>query len=137
MNGISAGDRQQGYRAAMAETGVGVVLIALAGLIHLVEAPEYWGEVRYIGALFVVGAAATLASAVGILRGERWGWQLGLAVAGSMAVAYVLSRSIGIPQFREASLDKFLEPLGFGSLVVEALFVLLALRVLGRRQAAV
>lgn len=121
----------------MAETWIGVALIAIAGLIHLVEAPEYWGEVRYIGAMFVVGAMVTFASAFGILRGERWGWQLGLVAAGGMAVAYVMSRTVGIPQFREASLDKFLEPFGLGSLVVEVLFVLLAFRVLSRPSATV
>lgn len=117
---------------ATTDTWIGAGLVTLAGLVHLVEAPEYWGEVRYIGALFVVGALGAFAAAAGILRRERWGWQLGLVVAGGMAVAYVLSRTVGIPQFREASLDKFLEPFGFGSLLVEVLFVLVALRVLGR-----
>jgi hypothetical protein len=111
--------------------GGGVALLGGTGLIHLFEAPEYWGEVHYIGALFVVGAVAAIVAAFGILRGERWGWQLGLAVTGGMALAYVLSRTTGIPQFPEASLDHFLEPFGLGSLIVEVLFVVLALRVLG------
>ncbi len=122
---------------ATAETAVGVALLGAAALVHLVEAPEYWGEVRYIGALFVVGAIGAIVAAVAILRGERWGWQFGLVVAGSMAVAYALSRTVGIPQFREASLDKFLEPFGVGSLIVEGLFVLLALRVIGRGPATI
>lgn len=139
MEAIVAMERRQsqGASVSMTETWIGVALIALAGLIHLYEAPEYWGEVRYIGALFVVGAVGTGVAAVGMLRRERWGWLLGLVVAGAMAVAYVLSRSIGIPQFREASLDKFLEPVGFASLVVEVVFVLVALRALGRARPAV
>ena len=135
MEGLSAieMERQQRQTAAAsaAVTGIGATLLAVTGLIHLFEAPEYWGEVRYIGALFVVGAVVAIAAAFGILRGERWGWQLGLAVTGGMALAYVLSRTVGIPQFREASLDKFLEPFGLGSLIIEVLFVVLALRVLG------
>lgn len=130
-----AGEQRNRLAASTVEVGAGAALLVVAALIHLYEAPEYWGEVRYIGALFVVGAVGALASVLGILRRERWGWQLGLVVAGAMAVAYVLSRSVGIPQFREASLDKFLEPFGVGSLVVEALFVLLALRELGRKTA--
>ena len=135
MEGLSAieMERQQRQTAAAsaAVTGIGATLLAVTGLIHLFEAPEYWGEVHYIGALFVVGAVVAITAAFGILRGERWGWQLGLAVTGGMALAYVLSRTVGIPQFREASLDKFLEPFGLGSLIVEVLFVVLALRVLG------
>lgn len=113
-------------------TWAGAGLLGLTGLIHLVEAPEYWGEVRYIGALFVVSVIGVIAAIVGILRQERWGWQLGLLVAAALAVGYLLSRTVGIPLFREASLDKFLEPLGIASLLVNVVFVLLALRILPR-----
>jgi hypothetical protein len=138
VNNVSTMEHQQVRTTAIpaVETGIGVALLAATGLIHLLEAPEYWGEVRYIGGLFVVGAVVAIAAAFGVLLGHWWGWQLGLAVAGGMGVAYVLSRTVGIPQFREASLDKFLEPFGLGSLIVEALFVVLALRVLGRHTTA-
>jgi hypothetical protein len=36
---------------------VGLGLILATGLLHLVEAPEYYGEVKYIGALFVASGA--------------------------------------------------------------------------------
>ena len=66
-----------------------------------------------------------------MLRNARWGWMLGSTIAAANALGYILSRTAGIPQFREASLAKFLEPVGLASLLVEVLFLVLALRVLG------
>jgi len=113
-------------------TLAGVGLIAAIGVIHLVEAPEYWGEVHYIGALFVVTAIGAILAAVAIARGDRWGWALGLAIAVGDGAGYVLSRTVGIPRFRENSWETFLEPVGLASLAVEALFVILAVRLMTR-----
>lgn len=110
--------------------GFGLLLIALTGLIHLIDAQEYWNEVHYIGVLFVVTAVGTAVAAYGIARGQRWGWQLGLVIAVSNAVGYVLSRTVGIPQFRENSWSTFLEPMGLASLAVEIFFTALAVHVL-------
>ncbi len=112
-------------------TGVG--LIAATGAIHLIETPEYYGEVRYIGILFALSVIGALVSAVGIARGERWSWQLGLLVAGGSLVAYLLSRTIGIPGFRENTWEEFAEPMGLLSLLVEGAFVVLAASVLWGR----
>jgi hypothetical protein len=109
---------------------LGIVLIALTGLLHLVEAPEYLGEERYIGALFIASAVGSAIALYGIWRDQVWGWLLGIAVAGGAFVGYVLSRTVGLPRFREASWSQFLEPMGLLSLLVEGLFVVLALRVL-------
>jgi hypothetical protein len=108
-------------------------LIAAAGAIHLVETPEYYGEVRYIGILFALSVIGALVSAIGIARGERWGWQLGLVVAGGSLVAYLLSRTIGIPGFQENTWAEFAEPMGLLSLLVEGAFVILAAPVLWER----
>lgn len=52
----------------------GIVLIALVGLIHLVEAPEYFEEVTYLGILYVANVLGAGVAAVRIYRGERtWG----------------------------------------------------------------
>jgi hypothetical protein len=115
-------------------TGIG--LIAATGLIHLIETPEYLEEMRYIGMLFALSFVSALVAAVGIFRRERWGWNLGLLVAGGSLVAYLLSRTIGIPGFRENSWEEFSEPVGLLSLVVEGLFVAVAVNVLSRRAEA-
>jgi hypothetical protein len=114
---------------------LGIGLIAASGIIHLVETPEYLEEVRYIGILFAVSVVGALVAAVGIGRGERWGWVLGAVVAGGSIVAYLLSRTVGLPGFRENSWEEFAEPLGLLSLLVEGLFIVVAAMVLPVRSA--
>lgn len=109
----------------------GIGLIVLTGLIHALEAPEYLAEVAYLGVLFIINAIGGLVAAVGIARGSReWGWLLGMVVAGGALVMYALSRSVGLPGF---SGKPWFEPLGALSLLVEGLFVALAVLVLTRR----
>lgn len=110
----------------------GIGLILATGLLHLVEAPEYYEEVKYIGILFVASMIGAAAAAYGIRRDDRRGWLLGLAVAGGPFVAYVLSRTVGLPAFREASWSEALEPMGVLSLIVEGAFVALALPLVNR-----
>ncbi len=86
------------------------MLIALEGLIHLLDAPDSFEEAAYKGLLFatiVVGAAV---AAIDIYRGRGWG--LGVLIAGSAYVGYVIGRTIGLP------VDERLEPLGILSLLV-------------------
>ena len=112
----------------------GILLILATGLIHFIEAPDSFGDAIYKGLLFIANGVGAIVAAYGIYRRASWGWTLGLLVAGGALVAYVLSRTVGLPNL-EAEPDKWFEPIGAASLVVEALFVLLALWVLaqGRR----
>lgn len=111
-------------------TWSGLALMALTGLIHVVEAPEYLEEKRYIGILFIVAGIGAVISMYGIWKAQSWGWQLGVVVAGGSAAAYLASRTVGLPGFRENSWSQFLEPSGMISLVVELLFCYVAFRVL-------
>jgi hypothetical protein len=108
----------------------GMVSVALVGLLHLIEAPEYYGEVKYIGALFVLSAIGAAAAVFGIQKDLRPGWMLGAALAGSNFVAYLLSRTVGLPSFRENSWSQFAEPMGLLSLAVEAIAFVLCIRAL-------
>ncbi len=114
-------------------TWAGIGLIAGTGLVHLVETPEYFGEMPYIGVLFALSVVGALVAAFGIYRQERWGWQIGLLVAGGSLVGYLLSRTVGIPFFRENSWEAFSEPVGLLSLMVEGLFLVVAANVLSPR----
>lgn len=77
---------------------VGIVLILLTGLIHLIEGPEYLEEATYVGVLFFLNSAGSLVAALGIYRGVKsWGWGLGLLIAAGAFIAYVISRTIGLP----------------------------------------
>jgi uncharacterized membrane protein YfcA len=110
--------------------GAGISLIVVVGLIHLINSPEDLQEGSYTGLLYLANFLGALAAAVGIYRGKRWGWALGLLVAGGAFAGYVISRTVGLPGLPVET--EWLEPLGVLSLVVEALFVGLCLAI-GRR----
>ena len=102
-----------------------IAAILGAGLIHVVEARDAFGEATYKGLLFVGNGVGALAAAIGIYRHQRvLGWLLGLLVAGGAIVAYVASRTIGLPGL-PAEPDAWLEPTGVASLLCEALFLIL------------
>jgi hypothetical protein len=98
-------------------------LIAVVGLIHLYLAPEYLSEHLYIGCLFVAtGVACAFVAPRLWFRGGQAAWLLGAAVAASTLAGFLLSRTVGLPGFHEAEW----ELLGIVSIVVEALFLVLA-----------
>lgn len=101
----------------------GLALIALTGIIHVVEAPEYFEFAPYLGLSFVVNALGSAGAAYGVWRGRTWGWALGAVVAGGAFVAYLISRTVGLPGLTEA---EFFEPIGIASLIAEGGFVALA-----------
>jgi hypothetical protein len=98
------------------------LLAGTAGL-HLLLAPEYFGEKGYVGVLFLLGAAAG-----GLVAARLWmaddarAWLAGTLVAAGMAAGFVLSRTVGLPGFHEAEW----EGSGLLSLALEAGFVALA-----------
>jgi hypothetical protein len=110
--------------------GAGISLIAIVGLIHLINSPGDLEEGAYTGVLYLANFVGALAAAMGIYRGKRWGWVLGLLVAGGAFAGYVISRSVGLPGLPVET--EWLEPLGVLSLVVEALFVGVYLAILAR-----
>jgi len=117
-------------------TWAGIALIAATGLIHLIETPEYLAEMPYIGVLFALSVVGAMVAAFGIYRGERWGWTLGVLVAGGSLVGYLLSRTVGLPLFRENTWEAFAEPVGLLSLLVEGLFLGVATNVFSDRVVA-
>ncbi len=106
----------------------GVGLVAVVGLIHLIEAPEYFDEYgAFYGLAFLANAAAAAVAAVGIYGGiKSWGWTLGAVISGGAFVLYLVSRTIGLPGLTGGA---FFEPIGLLSLLVEGLFVVLYARV--------
>ena len=109
--------------------GAGISVIVIVGLIHLIDAPGDLEEAPYQGLLFLANFFGALMAATGIYRGHRWGWSLGAVVAGGAFVGYVISRTIGLPGM---SVEKWLEPLGLLSLLVEGLFIGLCLTIFVR-----
>jgi hypothetical protein len=101
----------------------GVVSILATGIIHLIDAPDSFGDAPYKGWLFYVNFVGALVSAVGILLNRRiWGWNLGFIIAALSVLGYIASRTVGLP-FIPAEPDEWLEPLGVASLIAEGLFI--------------
>jgi hypothetical protein len=112
----------------------GVALISLVGLIHLLVTPEYFGFAAYLGLLIFANFVGSMVSAVGIYQGRVWGWVLGAVMAGGAFLAYIESRTLGLPGL--PSWEPFTEPPGLLSLLLEAAFVGLVAYVLGRKRRA-
>jgi hypothetical protein len=110
--------------------GAGVSVIVIVGLIHLINSPGDLEEGSYTGLLYVANFVGALAAAIGIYRGRSWGWSLGALVSVGAFVAYVISRTVGLPGLPVE--EEWLEPLGVLSLLVEALFMGLYLTVFVR-----
>src|ERR671910_3577867 len=113
---------------------VGVALISLVGLIHLLVTLEYYGFAAYLGLLIFANFAGSMVSTLGIYQGREWGWWLGVVMAGGAFLAYIESRTLGLPGL--PSWEPFTEPPGLLSLLLEATFVALAAYVLGRKRRA-
>lgn len=103
----------------------GIILIIVTGIVHFIEAPEYFDDAAYMGALFVLNGIGSIAAAYGIYKNQKWGWMLGLLIAGGSILGYIVSRTIGMPG---VAVKEWADAIGILSLAVEGLFVLLALR---------
>lgn len=99
-----------------------IATILVTGGIHLMEARDAFSDAAYKGILFVANGLGALAASIGIVRQRPWACWLGLAVAAGAMVAYILSRTVGLPQL-PAEPDAWLEPAGIASLVAEGLFI--------------
>lgn len=101
----------------------GVFLVLLVGVIHLIEAPEHFQFAGYLGALFLLVFAGSVLAALGIFRGARsWGWTLGAVLSGVALVAYLISRTFGLPGLAEGA-GAWDEPLGSLAMILEASFL--------------
>ena len=100
---------------------LGVLTMIATGVIHLVDAPDSYTEATYKGVLFHANALGCLVVVIGLFRNDRWSWNLGLVIALGSIVAYVASRTVGLPGIA-AEPDAWLEPLGVAAVTAEALF---------------
>ncbi|MFI6061018.1 hypothetical protein [Streptomyces sp. NPDC051286] len=92
-------------------------------VIHLSLVPSHLTEMPYIGILFLVGSVVMLGVAAGlVLQRQPLGvWLIGAATSVGMIIGFLLSRTVGLPDYREAGWEP---PYGALSLVVEGIFVL-------------
>lgn len=108
-------------------------MILVSGLIHLVLSPEHFEEATYLGWLFLAEFVGALVAAFGVYQGYRWGWGLGILVAGGAFVAYFIESLIGFPGIPPEGVEALLEPPGVAAKIVEFLFLVLAVVALTKR----
>jgi hypothetical protein len=95
-----------------------VLLAAIAG-IHIALVPEHLREAPYAGVLFIALSVAALAMAILlVLRSDLVIWTTSAALVLSAMLAYIASRSIGLPSMSD-DVGDWLNPLGIAALLVE------------------
>ena len=98
---------------------------AILGLVvtaatHVPLVREHLEEAPYVGWLFVALSAVALVLALVLLRADTPAvWAVAGAVGLASVVAFVVSRTIGLPQIGD-DVGNWSEPLGFPALAAEA-----------------
>jgi len=109
---------QHVVRDGMART---IAIAALGGiaLIHLLDTPGTFADAPYRGWLYVALITGSVVTAGALFRrSDPRAWYAAALLAGGAAFAYVVSRTIGLPQGAD-DIGNWSEPLGLASLFVE------------------
>lgn len=112
------------YTRPVAVRAVAVLALVAEIAIHAVLAPDHLEEMPYIGALFVAASVLLTVVLVGVLvvPQNELGWLAGAAICGGMVVAFVVSRTLGLPGYHEGWTSD--AGLGLVSLPPDIVFVL-------------
>jgi len=111
--------------------------LVASGAVHIPVIPMHLEEAPYIGYLFIALTAVCFAIAVAVLLVDSVVvWAAGGVVTALAVIAYVLSRTVGLPQIQD-DIGNWSEPLGIAAITAETLTVLLAVVALRRAEAAV
>lgn len=98
-----------------------ILLILITGYLHYVTAAEEYSEARYMGVLFLLNFFGSLVAAIGIFRGKLWwGWGLGIFITAGSILAYIQSRTVGMPGME---VEEWYDPIGISAILVEGLFI--------------
>jgi hypothetical protein len=112
---------------------VAATLLLVTAAVHLPLVPEHLEEAPYAGVLFVLLAAACIALAVVlVLRDTHTAWTLSGAVVLLALVAFLASRTVGLPQLGD-DVGNWGEPLGFPAVIAELLTAVVAAQALTHR----
>lgn len=120
-----------------ADQWAAAILLFVAAGTHLPLVHEHLEEAPYVGWLFIALSAACIVLGIAILVLDSPGlWVLSAAVCFAAVVAFLASRTIGLPQIGD-DIGDWTEPLGFPAVVSEVLVPLLAFLHLRDRSRAV
>ena len=104
----------------------GALCLFGVALIHFLDFFSKRSETPYLAALYALLMAATVGAGLTlVITGARGAWYVGGAAAALTIVAYVLSRTTGLPA-STADIGNWHEPLGQASLFVEGAVVVLS-----------
>lgn len=111
----------------VAARAVGAVALAALALIHVEDLPDTWTASRLVGAQYIalIAVSMLIAAALLIRRASPRLWLAAGVVAGSAMLAYVLSRTTGIPG-DHADIGNWRCALGLAALTVESMILTLA-----------
>jgi hypothetical protein len=108
-------------------------LLAEVAAVHIALVPAHLREAPYAGVLFIaLSTASLMLCVVMIVADQPLAWAAAGGLTASAIVAYVVSRSIGLPMLAD-DIGDWVNPLGVGALCAEAIAVAVALFVLSRR----
>jgi Na+/proline symporter len=115
------------------------IAVAMAGVevvIHAVLVPSHLKETPYIGVLFIAATAILTVVLVSLLRPRTRvaGWVVGALTCAGMFVGFIVSRTIGLPDYNETWTSD--RGLGLISLPPELIFIGAALYAVRLRRAA-
>ena len=112
--------------------GLAIFFIIEVGLTHYFTADHAYEEAWIEGYLFVANFLGAIVAAYGIYHRKNWGWLLGLSVSSGAMIAYIWSRTTGLPGLPA---EEWLDPWGTTAMIAEGIFcVLVLLRFLWRNE---
>lgn len=117
---ITTSGRIDHFSMRRGATVIGLLSIAL---IHLLDLPGKWDEVRYLGVGYVLVIAASLVLAEIIsTRDDKSAMYASAALAAAVLIGFIVNRTVGMPNAKD-DIGNWSEPLGLASLFVEAITV--------------
>ncbi len=111
---------------------LGIVLIVIVGLFNfhiphfLLESKTQFNTAAYILEFaLLINALGAIIAAVGIYKNMRWGWILGILISCISVILWIAQETIGLPGLPKM----WFEPSRIVSLIIEVVFVALAIKV--------
>ena len=117
-------------------------LVAIAGLggvalVHVLQLPDAFAAVDYLGILFIIAIVLALGLAAMLTRiSDERIWAATGALPALVLIGYLLSRTSGLQGFTD-DIGEWSEPIGLASMVFEGLLVCLSATVLATRHTTV
>ncbi len=109
---------------------IGIILIVITGLLNfhiphfLIEPNDLSSASRILEIVYLINLLGAFGAAFGIYRDKRWGWLLGIGVSILSASLWLAQETIGLPGLPQ----QWFEPSRIVSLVIEVIFVIVAVR---------